>query len=134
MENKYLQKLADKSLTKEELLEKVKQDHSLVPIILEGVSSSKAAIRYGASDGYVACEENINKADGKIDIILSGALSQVTAHILLPQNASAASVTVNGAEAGFNNSKIEKSTYVDFTFENHNVSTIEIDYKIEKVE
>ena len=99
-----------------------------------GINSAKAAIRYGASDGYVAYEENINKADGKINIILSGALSEVTAHILLPKNASAVSVTVNEIEAGFNNSKIEKSNYVDFTFENHNVTAIEIGYKIEKSE
>jgi len=49
MEKEYLQKLADKSMTKEELLQKVKLDFSLLPIILEGASSSKAAIRYGCA-------------------------------------------------------------------------------------
>jgi len=49
MENEYLKKLADKSMTKEELLHKVQQDFSLLPIILQGTSSSKAAIRYGCA-------------------------------------------------------------------------------------
>jgi len=39
--------LLDKSMTKEELLSKVKQDFSLIPFLLKGVDSSKAAVRYG---------------------------------------------------------------------------------------
>ena len=49
MENELLQKLVDKSLTKENLLQKVKQDHNLVPVVLNGTSSLKAAIRYGCA-------------------------------------------------------------------------------------
>ena len=47
MENTLLQKLADKSITKAEVLLKVKQNFNLLPTILNGTSSSKAAIRYG---------------------------------------------------------------------------------------
>jgi hypothetical protein len=47
MESKLLHKLADKSITKEELTRMIKQNHDLVPEILNGVSSSKPAIRYG---------------------------------------------------------------------------------------
>ena len=36
-------------MTKEELLQKVKQDFDILPDILDGVSSSKAAIRYGCA-------------------------------------------------------------------------------------
>lgn len=43
MEDELLRKLADKSLTKEELYQKVEQDHSLLPILLKGISSLKAA-------------------------------------------------------------------------------------------
>ena len=49
METRLLQKLVDKSMTKEELLQKVKQDFDILPDILDGVSSSKAAIRYGCA-------------------------------------------------------------------------------------
>jgi len=49
MENDYLKKLADKAMTKDELLQKVQQNFSLLPKILQGTSSSKAAIRYGCA-------------------------------------------------------------------------------------
>ena len=41
--------LVDKSMTKEELLKRAKQDFSLIPFLLKGVDSSKAAIRYGCA-------------------------------------------------------------------------------------
>jgi len=46
MESKLLQKLVNKTLTKQQLLEKVKQNYELIPEILDGISSSKPAIRY----------------------------------------------------------------------------------------
>jgi hypothetical protein len=49
MESELLRKLEDKSITKKELLQMVKQDFSLLPEVLNGVSSSKAAIRYGCA-------------------------------------------------------------------------------------
>lgn len=47
MENELLDKLADKSITKKELFLKIKEDFSLLPIIVKGTSSTKPAIRYG---------------------------------------------------------------------------------------
>jgi len=49
MEHELLQKLADKSMTKKELLQKIKQNFNLLPEVLDGISSSKAAIRYGCA-------------------------------------------------------------------------------------
>jgi len=49
MDNEFLRKLADKSLTKDELRQKVEQDFNLLPILLEGVSSPKTAVRYGCA-------------------------------------------------------------------------------------
>ena len=49
MESRLLQKLVDKSMTKEELFQKVKQDSDILPEVLNGISSSKAAIRYGCA-------------------------------------------------------------------------------------
>ena len=43
------QALMDKSLTKEGLLKRVKQDFSLIPLLLMGVAHPKAAVRYGCS-------------------------------------------------------------------------------------
>ncbi len=49
MNNQLLRNLADKSISKEELLEKVKLNSDLIPTIINGVSSSKAIIRYGCA-------------------------------------------------------------------------------------
>jgi hypothetical protein len=43
------QSLMDKTVTKEELLKRIKQDFSLIPLLLEGVYHSKVAVRYGCS-------------------------------------------------------------------------------------
>ena len=56
MENE-LGKLVDKSLTKEELLQKVTQNFDLLPKILDGVSSQKAAIRYGCAKVLIDLSE-----------------------------------------------------------------------------
>jgi hypothetical protein len=49
MENSLVKKLASKEITKQELFEKVEQNFDLLPEVLQGVSSSKAAIRYGCA-------------------------------------------------------------------------------------
>lgn len=43
------QALVDKTVSKEELLNRVKSDFGLIPLLLTGVSSSKAAVRYGCA-------------------------------------------------------------------------------------
>ncbi len=43
------QALVDKTMTKEELLNRVKQDFSMIPLLLSGVDSSKPAVRYGCA-------------------------------------------------------------------------------------
>jgi len=47
MEPRLLQEIASKSITKRDLLQRVKKDFSLLPTVLDGVSSPKAAVRYG---------------------------------------------------------------------------------------
>ena len=49
-----LQKLAEKAITKEQLLERVEYDFKLLPIVMDGVSSSKAAVRYGCASVLVS--------------------------------------------------------------------------------
>jgi len=49
MESKLLQKLVNKTMTKQQLLQKVKQNYELIPEILSGISSSKPAIRYSCA-------------------------------------------------------------------------------------
>jgi hypothetical protein len=49
MENELLIKVANKALTKEELRQRVKQDFDLLPVLLKGISSPKATVRYGCA-------------------------------------------------------------------------------------
>jgi len=49
METDLLQKLGSKAFTKEELLQKVEKDFSLLPVVLKGTSSPKATVRYGCA-------------------------------------------------------------------------------------
>ncbi len=68
------QALIDKSLTKEELLNKVRKDFNLLPFLLNGVHSSKAAVRYGCSKVLMdLSEENPEKlypyVDSFIDLL-----------------------------------------------------------------
>lgn len=49
MDNELLAKLADKTLTKDDLRDLVKHDFGLIPILLTGTSSPIAAIRYGCA-------------------------------------------------------------------------------------
>jgi len=57
MENELLQRLVDKSMKTEKLLQNVKQDFNLLPTVLKGVSSSKAAIRYGCAKALMELSE-----------------------------------------------------------------------------
>ncbi len=49
MESELLHGLANKSLTKQELLQKVRENPGLLPKVLKGVSSSKASVRYSCA-------------------------------------------------------------------------------------
>jgi hypothetical protein len=49
LETAFLEQLTDKSMTKEDLLQQVKQHPELLPDVVGGVSSPKAAIRYGCA-------------------------------------------------------------------------------------
>ncbi len=49
MEDKLLLKLENKTMSKEELFKMVKKDSSLISTVIDGVSSPKAAIRYGCA-------------------------------------------------------------------------------------
>jgi hypothetical protein len=49
MESDILKKLADKSISKEQLFNKVKKNNDLIPMLLTGVSSPKASVRYGSA-------------------------------------------------------------------------------------
>jgi hypothetical protein len=57
MESRLLQKLVNKSMTKEEVLQKIYHNFDLIPEVVEGVSSPKATIRYGCSKVLIDLSE-----------------------------------------------------------------------------
>lgn len=87
MESELLRKLEDKSITKKELLQMVKQDFSLLPEVLNGVSSPKAAVRYGCAKVlmdlseehpeqlYLYMDSFINLLDSKYRILTWNAMA-----------------------------------------------------------
>jgi hypothetical protein len=87
MDSELLQKLKSKSITKKELLQMVKHDFSLLPEVLNGVSSSKAAIRYGCAKVLMDLSEEhpeklyphmdsfINLLDSKYRILTCNAMA-----------------------------------------------------------
>jgi hypothetical protein len=87
MESELLQKLEDKSITKQELLQMVKQDFNLLPEVLNGVYSSKATTRYGCAKVLTDLSEEhpeqlypymdsfINLLDSKYRILIWNAMA-----------------------------------------------------------
>lgn len=87
MEKELLQKILNKSMTSEELLQKIKKNFDLLPIILNGVSSSKAGIRYGCAKALMDLSEEypeklypytdsfINLLDSKYRILIWNAMA-----------------------------------------------------------
>ena len=53
------QNLMDKKLTKKSLLNKVKQDFSLIPLLLKGVGHPRAAVRYGCAKVLMDLSEEL---------------------------------------------------------------------------
>ena len=53
MEPELLQKLAEKQITKRKLTEEVESDFTLLRVVLAGVSSARASVRYGCSSVLV---------------------------------------------------------------------------------
>ena len=90
MKNDLLKKLADKKISKEELFKKVKANFNLLPIIIDGVSSEKAAIRYGCGKVLMNLSEEhpeklyphmdffINLLDSKYRILTWQAMDIIT--------------------------------------------------------
>ena len=118
MESRILQKLGDKSITKDQLLEKVKQNYDLIPELLNGISSSKPTIRYGCSKILMdISEEKPEKLYPNMDFFIN--LLESKYRIL----------TWNAIIIIANLTKIDKENKFDSIFEKY-YSFLENDYMI----
>lgn len=71
MGNELLDRLVDKTLSKDELFKKVKNNYGLLPEIIDGMNSSKAAIRYECGKVLVdISEENPEKLYPYMDFFI----------------------------------------------------------------
>jgi hypothetical protein len=57
LEPRLLQQLAEGAITKEQLLKSVECDFQLLPVVFDGVSSSKARVKYGCASTLVDLSE-----------------------------------------------------------------------------
>jgi len=65
------QALVDKTMTKEELVIRVKQDFSMISFLLRGIDSSKPAVRYGCAKALIKLsEENPEKLYPHLDFFI----------------------------------------------------------------
>jgi hypothetical protein len=72
MESDLLQRFEEKTITKKELLEMVESDFTLLPVLVKGVSSPKATVRYGCASTLVdLSEKHPEKLYPHIDFFIS---------------------------------------------------------------
>lgn len=90
---------------------------------------ANAVIKYGASDGYVAYNWQINQNKKQITITYTDSGSKANFHVLLPTNTMATAITLNKNDISFVNHKIEQSNYADFNLDIDYVGKVVIDYR-----
>jgi hypothetical protein len=118
MESRLLRKLEDKSISKEQLLKKVKQNYDLISELLNGVSSSKPTIRYGCAKILMdLSKEKPEKLYAHMDFFIN--LLESKYRIL----------TWNAINIIANLTKIDKRNKFDTMFEKY-YSLLENDYMV----
>jgi hypothetical protein len=94
-----------------------------------GVDSVNVTATLPASNGYVAYRYRHHADRKTIGIVLTGSGYGIRGHVLLPAGASKAErVSIDGNDAPFRISTIERSVYVDFTLSLPDVHTVMISY------
>jgi len=74
----------------------------------------RAAVRYAASDAYLAYRLRFDRAGKTVQLQYAGSGQAAQFHILLPEGWHPESVSANGEPVGFQCATIEDSEYVDF--------------------
>jgi hypothetical protein len=79
---------------------------------------AETVIKYPDSGGYVAYTYRHDKNQKRIEFVLAGSGDRFDCHVLLPQEAkNATRLTVDGQPRSFENTRVEKSRYVDFSLQ-----------------
>jgi hypothetical protein len=72
-----LKQIENKSISRETLAEKIKNNFNLLPTILNGVSSPKASIRYGCANVLKDLSEFVQMLDSKYRILIWVAMAVI---------------------------------------------------------
>ena len=82
-----------------------------------GTNEAKVVVHYPASDGYVAYDYRHDPAKREIALEVTGSGERAECHVLLPPGVAAAAAVSDGpTPVAFTTSRVESSTYADFTF------------------
>ncbi len=94
-----------------------------------GIDSVKVTVHFAASKGYLAYHYQHDMQNKKILYTITGSGNKIESHVLLPEGyGQVKSITVNNQLVSFSISKIENSTYADFTLSLPKVSSVCITY------
>lgn len=91
--------------------------------------SVDVTIQMAASDGYVSYRYINDRKTGEIRMLLTGSGTELTGHLLLPENIKTAkSFTCDENQVEFKTTTIENSTYIDFNLPLDKVHLLRIRY------
>jgi hypothetical protein len=85
---------------------------------------------YPASNGYVSYDYRHDPAKREITLTVTGSGEKALCHVLLPEGVAAATAVVDGAGSPlpFTTSRVESSSYADFTLALPQPRTVTIRY------
>ena len=94
-----------------------------------GTNEAKVVVHYPASDGYVAYDYRHDPAKREIALTVTGSGERAECHVLLPPGVAAATAVTDGSTpVAFTTSRVESSTYADFTLGLPGPRTVRIRY------
>jgi hypothetical protein len=86
-------------------------------------------VRYAASKGYVSYRYLHDEKNSNLKITATTGGQKIFFHVLMPESATAVSVTSQNKSVPFKQSSIEQSRYADFTADAQGVQMFEIKYR-----
>ena len=94
-----------------------------------GTNEAKVVVHYLASDGYVAYDYRHDPSAREIALTVTGSGERAVCHVLLPAGvATATAVSDRSTPVAFTTSRVESSTYTDFTLDLPGPRTVRIRY------
>ncbi len=97
--------------------------------IAAGINNAEVDVSYSSEKGYCKYKFEHNPGNKTIKLEIESDKAEISAHVLLPENAIVKSVKNNNREIKHSQTVIEKSIYADFQIKRNDLSRIEISLK-----